>query len=346
MVFRTNIEGKRLSNKGDVLIPGTTTADAMGIAIARSLNVNNVVIGGDINILRTKNMDIFSDFLSYYLNGPAKVELASYANGTNILHLSNKKIKKILIPIPSLSEQKRIVVILDKTFAEITKAEAIAKTNLQNAKELFESYLNNVFENKGDDWENKRLDELTEVKDGTHDSPKYITDGIPFVTQKNIKSDGFNIENTKFITEVDHQKFYQRSNVTYGDILISMIGANRGMSAIVDIKNIFSIKNVGLIKESENINQFFLLNYLHSTFAMKYVKLMSNGGAQEFIGLKALRAFPISFPKSKDEQQQIVKKLNSLSSETKKLEIIYQKKIDNLVELKKSILQKAFNGEL
>ncbi|OIR25288.1 restriction endonuclease subunit S, partial [Bathymodiolus thermophilus thioautotrophic gill symbiont] len=232
------------------------------------------------------------------------------------------------------------------SFAEIAKAETIAKTNLQNAKELFESYLNDIFKNKGDGWTEEKLNKLTEVKDGTHDSPKYIKEGIPFVTQKNIKPYGFTIKNTKFITENDHYKFYKRSNVAFGDILISMIGANRGMSAIVNIKDVFSIKNVGLIKESERINQFFLLYYLQSSFAMKYVISMSNGGAQEFIGLRALRAFPIPFPESTKEQCQIVNKLNALSAETKKLEIVYQQKINDLKELKKSILNKAFKGEL
>ena len=79
---------------------------------------------------------------------------------------------------------------------------------------------------------------------------------------------------------------------------------------------------------------------------MTYVKLMSNGGAQEFIGLRALRAFPIPSPKTKKEQEQIVQKLDSLKTETQNLEAIYKQKIANLEELKKSILQKAFNGEL
>jgi len=293
--------------------------------------------------------DLDKRYLYYFCRS---FDFKSLDKGTTLPSLVKKDLVKIQILLPPFPEQKCIVSILDKVFSVIERSRNNAEQNLKNAKELFESYLQGVFDPStrsgqgGDDWVENRLDELTEVKDGTHDSPKYITDGIPFVTQKNIKSDGFNIEKTKYITEIDHQKFYKRSNVTYGDILISMIGANRGMSAIVDIKDTFSIKNVGLIKESESINQYFLLNYLQSTFAMKYVKSMSNGGAQEFIGLRALRAFPIPFPKSLKEQKQIVEKLDKLSAETKKLEAIYQQKIDDLEELKKSVLQKAFNGEL
>lgn len=281
-------------------------------------------------------------FIQYFLNG---IDFQKHRQGSTIPHVYFKDYKSEPFPLLSLPEQQRIVAILDKAFAAIETAKANATQNLLNAKELFESYLQNVFENKGDDWEEKRLDEITEVKDGTHDSPKYIKEGIPFVTQKNIKPDGFSIINTKFITEIDHEKFYKRSNVTYGDILISMIGANRGIAAIVDDKRIFSIKNVGLIKLSDSINMSYLLYYLKSPIAMKYVLYMSNGGAQEFVGLRALRAFPIPLPSLK-EQQQIVKKLNSLSSKTKKLKVIYQQKIVDLEELKKSILNKAFKGEL
>jgi type I restriction enzyme S subunit len=203
--------------------------------------------------------------------------------------------------------------------------------------------LQGVFENGN--WETKKLNEITEVKDGTHDSPKYIKEGIPFITQKNIKPNGLSFDDTKFITDTDHEKFYKRSNVAYGDILISMIGANRGMAAIVDDKRVFSIKNVGLIKSSDSINMNYLLYFLKSSLAMKYVLYMSNGGAQEFVGLTALRSFPIPFPTLK-EQQTIVRQLDALRAETQKLEAVYQKKLDDLEELKKSILQKAFAGEL
>jgi len=265
------------------------------------------------------------------------------SHSTGIRNLKFDEYKAIEIPLPPLPEQQRIVATIDEAFAAIAMAKAKAEQNLKNAKELFESYLQGVFEDGN--WEEKKLNEIAEVKDGTHDSPKYIKEGIPFVTQKNIRQDGLSFSDTRFITETDHEKFYKRSNVTYGDILISMIGANRGMAAIVDDKRIFSIKNVGLIKESKNINKHFLLYYLKSSLAMKYVLYMSNGGAQEFVGLTALRSFPIPYPSLK-EQEAIVQKLKALSNETKKLETIYQQKINDLEELKKSVLQKAFSGEL
>ena len=305
-----------------------------------NFSTQKICIGRGLAAIRVGKV-IDNEFLFNYL---LKHENEIEGNAGAVFNsISKKQIELIEIPLPPLSEQQRIVSILDKVFAAIDKAKANAEQNLKNACEVFDSYLKGVFENGN--WETKKLNEITEVKDGTHDSPKYIKEGIPFVTQKNIKPDGLSFDDTKFITETDHEKFYKRSNVTYGDILISMIGANRGMAAIVDDKRVFSIKNVGLIKSSENINMNYLLYYLKSSIAMKYVLYMSNGGAQEFVGLTALRSFPIPLP-SIQEQQTIVRQLDDLRAETQMLEAVYQKKIDDLEELKKSVLQKAFTGEL
>lgn len=255
------------------------------------------------------------------------------------------KLSELEIPFPPTKEQQQIVSILDEAFAAIDQAKENVQRNLLNAKELFQSELNIIFENKGEGWTEKKLNEVCEVKDGTHDSPKYLEKGIPFVTQKNIRESGLSFGNTRFITQTDHDKFFNRSNVSYGDILLSMIGANRGMACIVDDKRVFSIKNVCLIKANENINQNYLLYYLKSQKAINFVKTSSKGGAQEFIGLTELRNFPTPLAPLK-VQKKIVNQLDTLSTETKNLENIYQQKLNALEELKKSILQKAFSGEL
>ena len=134
--------------------------------------------------------------------------------------------------------------------------------------------------------------------------------GIPFITQKNITKEGLSFEDVNNISEEDHLKIIKRSNVAYGDILISMIVANRGMSCIVDDKRVFSIKNVGLIKSLGKINQNFLLTYLKSPSAQNYISLMSSGGAQQFIGLTSLRKFPIPLP-SDEEQSEVVEMIEA-----------------------------------
>ncbi len=138
----TDVKTKIISISGDVLIPGTTTADAMGIAIARSLNKSDVQIGGDINIIRTKNKDIIADYLALILSFPLKTELAKYARGANILHLSNKNIKKIQIVLPPIKEQKKIV----STFYEKQKIIEKQKNKLIELNKELNLKLNNIFE--------------------------------------------------------------------------------------------------------------------------------------------------------------------------------------------------------
>lgn len=260
--------------------------------------------------------------------------------------LALERLKTIRLSIPlSLSEQQRIADILDEAFDRITTAKASAEKNLQNARDLFENYLHVIFTQRGEGWVERPLADICEVKDGTHDSPTYVSEGVPFVTQKNIREDGLSLDDTRFITQTDHDKFYKRSNVSYGDILISMIGANRGMACIVDNTTLFSIKNVGLVKRNNSINRYFLLYFLKSSMAADYVRSNSKGGAQEFIGLTELRKFPILTP-SLQEQESIVTKLDALAEQTQRLESIYQQKLAALDELKKSLLQRAFSGEL
>ena len=110
IVSCTDFEGKIKSQRGDVLVPATTTADAMGIAVARSLNEDGVVIGGDINIIRTRNKFILSDYLALLISTPPlKITLSKFAKGANILHLSNTDLRKLKIPLPPIKEQQEII---------------------------------------------------------------------------------------------------------------------------------------------------------------------------------------------------------------------------------------------
>jgi type I restriction enzyme S subunit len=286
-----------------------------------------------------RNSKINVDYLCKYIN--RNNYFLEFDNGENQTNLRKEDILKCPIYIPPIKEQEEIVERLDKGFALIEELKETAKKNLENAKELFQSVLREELSPK-EGWETKDLGKICEVKDGTHDSPKYVNEGIPFITQKNITINGFDMQNARYITITDHEKFYKRSNVTKGDILISMIGANRGMSCIVDSEEIFSIKNVGLIKENDTIKNKYLLYYLKSPKAQKYVLDNSNGGAQEFVGLTVLRAFPIDIPKTIKEQEEIVGRLDRIKGYCEELEGNYKRVLELCEELKQGLLREAF----
>ncbi|GHV77054.1 hypothetical protein AGMMS49942_18750 [Spirochaetia bacterium] len=177
IVSKTNYAGKIISKKGDVLVPSTTTADAMGIAVARSINEDNVIIGGDINIIRTENAYVLSDYLAQIIsNPPLKNELATYAKGANILHLSNNDLKQLSIPLPPLDIQREIVAEIEAYQRVIDGARQVVdnwKPQIEVDPEWPMVKLGDVCEN----YDNKRRPvEKSERKSGKY--PYYGASGI------------------------------------------------------------------------------------------------------------------------------------------------------------------------
>jgi len=321
-----------------VIISLGATIGQIGIA-----KVSTATKQGISGIVVNKKI-ITPEFLVYVLTDK-KEYIQKIATGATIKEVRPTKLKEVLtFSLPSLKEQKRIVKILDKVFKKIAKTEENVKKNLQNAKEVFESYLQNVFTNPGKDWEEKRLGEVYDVRDGTHDSPKYHKEGYALITSKNLKRDKLDFKNIKYISEKDYQKINNRSNVHKGDILFAMIGTI-GNSVVVEIDPDFAIKNVALFKIPKNQSSYFLKYFLDSKFVIDKMAEESKGTTQKFVGLGYLRDFKIQLPKLA-KQKTIVAKLDALSAETKKLEGIYRQKLADLEELKKSVLKKAFEGEL
>jgi type I restriction enzyme S subunit len=332
---------------GDVLLAKITPCFQNGkLGIATGL-LNGIGFGSSEFFVLRPNADLDREYLYYFLSRPEfrsqGVERMGGAVGQQ--RVPSEFLLSQRIILPPLAEQRRIVGILDGAFDDIATAKANTEKNIQNARSLFDGYLQAVFTKRGKGWVEKKLSDICEVKDGTHYSPKYVAEGIPFVTQKNVRQDGLSFAKTKLISAEDHADFFRRSNATRGDILISMIGANRGMACVVDDNRIFSIKNVGLVKENEAINQQFLLYYLKSSQAAEYVRTESKGGAQEFLGLTELRRFPVPLPPKK-QQDVLAEKFQAVRAETQRLESLYQRKLAALVSLKKSLLHQAFTGQL
>lgn len=294
----------------------------------------------------TPSKKILNVFLKLWIQSESFQEsLKSYSLGAAIKNVASVKIlKQIEIPVPPLAEQKRIVMILDEVFEKMEKAKGNTKRNLQNSHELFESYLEKMFTNQKNGMEIKKLGEVYDVRDGTHDSPKYQPEGFPLITSKNLKRHGLNFNNVKYISKKDYKKINERSEVNRGDILFAMIGTI-GNPVVVEVEPDFAIKNVALFKVPADQDSNFLKYFLDSKYVINKMMNEARGTTQKFVGLGYLRDFKIKLLKLA-EQKAIVKKLDGLSGQTKKLEEIYKKKLTDLEELKKSVLQEAFEGKL
>jgi len=252
--------------------------------------------------------------------------------------------RSIPLFVPALPEQQRIVAILDEAFAAIATARSNAEKNFESARELFESELNAIFERGGDEWHATTLGTVYDVRDGTHDSPKYYSSGYPLITSKNLKRDGLTLNDVKLISKHDYDKINKRSAVHKGDVLYAMIGTI-GNPTIVDVVPSFAIKNVALFKVPKAHDSRFLRYALSSSRALEKMMTDSKGTTQKFVSLGYLRDFPIRVPSGAQERS-IANTLDELALHTTRLETLYASKLTKLNELRASILHKAFNGEI
>ena len=249
----------------------------------------------------------------------------------------------------SLPEQQRIVSILDEAFAAIATAKANAEQNLRNAKELFESYLQGVFENKGDGWEVKKVKEIGIVQTGT--TPKTLEkenygDFIPFIKPADVDCSG--VGDIRYDNDGLSQIGLKKGRkMESGSILMVCIGATIGKVGFTE-KVVSCNQQINSLTVKNEFDPKFIY-YAMTSKEFQNKVLLEGKGAQAtlpIINKSKWENLTINFPNSKNEQITIVQKLDALSIETKKLEAIYQQKIADLGELKKSILRKAFSGEL
>lgn len=267
------------------------------------------------------------EFLMHYCS-TLKDKLLGLSGKTTIDFIAISKLKPLEIPVPPLPEQQRIVSILDECFAAIEKAKTNAEQNLKNAKELFESYLQGVFENGN--WETKTLNQISENLDSKR---------IP-ITKNQRKSGDIPYYGASGIVDNVADFIFDE------DLLcVSEDGANllaRTYPIAFSISGKTWVNNHAHVLRFPNITtQKFVEVYINSIKIDDYV----SGMAQPKLNQAMLNKIPIPLPSLKD-QQTIVRQLDALRAETQKLEAVYQKKIADLEELKKSILQKAFAGEL
>jgi type I restriction enzyme S subunit len=252
-----------------------------------------------------------------------KDTLLGLSGKTTIDFIAISKLKNLLIPIPPLQEQKRIVSVLYKCFTAIDKSKSNTEQNLKNEKELFKSYLQGVFLKKGKDWEVRKLGECFKLKSGDMLSAKMMKFGkIPVYGGNGISG------------------FHDTFNLQGENVIVGRVGALCGNVRSVNEK-IWLTDNAFLLTDYKFDFDKFFLTYLLN---FKNLRNYARQTAQPVISNSSLNNVELSFPKSKTVQQSIVRQLDSLKTQTQKLQTVYNKKISDLEELKKSILQDAFSG--
>lgn len=187
-----------------------------------------------------------------------------------------------------------------------------------------------------DDWEQRKLSDIADVRDGTHDSPQYVDEGYPFITSKNVSNGYITYDDIHYISEKDFNEINKRSKVNAHDILMGMIGTI-GNLALIREKTNFAIKNVALIKYTGCVNYNFLYQALQSPLVVNQLSGTLDGGTQKFISLGKIRKLSIPYS-SEEEANKIGAYLENIDS----LITLHQRKLKQLQALKKYFLQNMF----
>jgi type I restriction enzyme, S subunit len=289
------------------------------------------------------NEKVLPEYL-YYFFLSHKSALVAQAVGNAQPNISQQKIKDTYIDVPPIPEQQRIVAILDQAFADIEKARANAEKNLKNARELFDSYLNQVFSQRGEGWVEKSLGEIADVEYGYTDKSTEEGD-FRYIRITDIDKNGELIsENKKYIRYTQEAKKFIALDK---DLLMARTGATFAKLLLYrDYEPSVFASYLIRINFKEDIDNELYWHFSKTQSYWSQADELKSGAAQPHFNGAALKQVRFPYPQSREEQTTLIQAFNALSIETQRLEVIFEQKLVALDELKKSLLQKAFSGEL
>jgi type I restriction enzyme S subunit len=294
-------------------------------------------------------------FLFYGINAHLKAieEVTGY---TTVKHLSSKQILDIEMVVPPHSEQRRIVTLLDEAFADIATAKANAEKNLQNARSLFASRMQTLFE-EDQSWERVQLEDLLSRGwieshlDGNHGSDyprkeEFVESGVPYIAARALRGWEVDFNEAKYLTH-ERAATIRKGLAKDGDVLFAH-NATVGPVGILKTNEPFVILGTSLTYYRCNEN-FILPEYLahfmrSPAFVDQYSQVMKQSTRNQVPITKQREFFHVIPPLS--IQQKIANNLDGLSEKIELLESIYRQKLNALDDLKKSLRHQAFSGQL
>jgi type I restriction enzyme, S subunit len=288
-------------------------------------------------------------YLFYYLGSVVGL-LNDLGTGATFKELSGGRLKEVPIPLPPLPEQQCIVAILDEAFAGLATATANAQKNLENARELFDSYLNSVFESKRKGWRTQALEELCErgrvITYGVIKLGSETPDGVPCLRTSNVRWLRIEADGVKKISPALSNEF-RRTILHGGEVLVNVRGTLGGVAiAAHDMKGWNVSREVAVVPvDPSHIEPEYLAFFIATRASQNWLTEVQKGVAYVGINIADLRTLPISFP-DRTMQIRLIEQLQDLSAAARRLEAMYDKRLSHIAELRQAILQAAFSGEL
>ncbi|MBC1240000.1 restriction endonuclease subunit S [Nostoc sp. 2RC] len=334
------------------VIPGDVLLNITGASIGRVCVVPSKLCPANVNqhvtIIRSDgSWNPF--FLAYFISTPDFQKfILDNQSGATRQALTKSIIENFKIPLPPLHEQKRIAEIVNRQMEAVEKARQNAIAQLEAAKELPTAYLRDVFSSpEAQQWDRKRLKEVCDkITDGTHQSPPFTTEGIPFLFVKNIVSGRIDFKVNQYISQKTYEELTRRCKPIKGDVLFSAVGSF-GIAVVIETDKPFIFqRHIALIKpKREQVDSHFLAFYLNSPSGRQQSELAALGVAQRTVTLKSLSDFEILLPPY-TIQKHIAETLTEKLTEAEQLCKTLEEQLEAIKKLPASLLRQAFNGEI
>ncbi|MGC6433967.1 MAG: restriction endonuclease subunit S [Crocinitomicaceae bacterium] len=274
-------------------------------------------------------------------------EIYSLGRGTAQKNLNMDAFRKITLTYPkSLTEQKQIVSILDNAFEKIEQAKANIEKNIENAKELFQSELNEIFAQKGDGWEKKTLGDVCE-KTKNINWKDYTNEEFEYIDLSSVSRDTLLVTETTMVNKENAPSRAKRI-IQKGDVIFATTRPTLKRATIItsDLDGQICSTGFVVLRPKKNINSDWIFFYLLTSTFMDRMESLQRGASYPAVTDSDVKDSTLSIPLTKELEDSIVTKMNNLRRISNELVLQYLQKLSDLDELKKSILQKAFAGEL
>lgn len=345
---------------GDVLLAKITPCFENGkLGIARELS-NGVGFGSSEFFVIRPLGEVLAEYLYHFLD---RDEFRIFAKGRMTGAVGHKRVPKelleaLLIPLPPLEEQGRIVAVLDEAFASLSRARAHTEANLQNARELFDRTASEAFDeiiqkysDKLHTVEDVALNRKGSIRTGPFGSQlkhsEFVDSGIAVLGIDNAVNNEFRWGKSRFITEAKYAEL-KRYTVQPGDVIITIMGTC-GRCAVIpdDIPVAVNTKHLCCITldQSRCLPEYLHRYFLHSETAIDYLGSQASGSVMDGLNMGIIKALPVVLP-NLSVQEKLVRKLESVDVVCRELVSFYTNKLRDLDDLRQSLLQKAFAGEL
>ena len=288
------------------------------------------------------------DYLYHVLSSPLVFrQFDSLAAGSTVRNLNIALVGKVTVPLPPLEEQRRIVAVLDEAFEGLARARANAEANLQNARELFESYLAGAFSEDGAGWKICELNEHVRFIDYRGKTPPKTESGTRLITAKNVKMGFIQREPEEFILESAYDGWMTRGFPKLGDVLFTTEAPLANVAQLdTEETVVIGQRLITMQADQSVVLPEFLKFSLMSPPMQREIRLRGTGATVVGIKAKLLKTVPLRFPKDLDRQRTIAAKCQSAYDSKERLEEAYRSKIKDLDDIRQSLLQQAFAGAL